>query len=149
MKLVPIQEDQDLNDAFNNNPDCQEILKVYPDFYRKVGFNKPWIGYFIAGDDGTIVGAGGFKGKPKDNKVEIAYGTFKDYVRQGIGTEICRQLVMLSLSTDPAVRITARTLQDNNASKRILEKNGFELLGTVWDEEDGEVLEWEYMSGKR
>ena len=89
------------------------------------------------------MGAAGYKGKPKDGKVEIAYGTFKKYEGQGIGTEICRQLVLRSLQTDPAVRITARTLQDGYASMTILKKNGFECLGIVYDDEDGDVLEWE------
>jgi|SRR5687768_9548553 len=93
-----------------------------------------------------IVGAGGYKGKPKEGKVEIAYGTFKKCEGQGVGTEICRQLVLLSLQTDPGIRITARTLQDGHASIAILKKNGFECLGIVYDKEDGNVLEWEFKS---
>jgi hypothetical protein len=54
-----------------------------------------------------------------------------------------RQLVLLSLQTSAAIRITARTLQDGYASIGILKKNGFECLGVVYDEEDGNVLEWE------
>jgi len=94
-------------------------------------------------DGEEIIGAGGYKGKPKDGKVEIAYGTFKKHEGQGIGTEICRQLVLLSLRTDPAIRITARTFQDGHASMGILKKNGFVCLGIVYDEDDGNVLEWE------
>jgi RimJ/RimL family protein N-acetyltransferase len=94
-------------------------------------------------DGNALVGTAGFKGKPKEGKVEIAYGTFKNYEGQGIGTEICRQLVLLALQSDPDVRITARTLQDGHASMAILKKNGFKYMGVVWDEEDGDVLEWE------
>ncbi len=143
MKLLPIEVDETQNHWFAQNPECLEILLVYPGFYQRVGFNKPWIGYFAINDDNQIVGCGGYKGKPKDGKVEIAYGTFKDFQAQGIGTEICRQLVKLSLETDPSIRITARTLPDNLASIGILKKNGFECNGLVYDEEDGDVLEWE------
>lgn len=143
MKLLPIDIDETRNVDYTFNADCQEILKVYPDFYKRVGFNRPWIGYFVARDN-EYVGCCGFKGKPKADRIEIAYGTFKQYEGSGIGTETCRQLVLLSLQTDPDLKIIARTLPDNYASKRILEKNGFELLGTVLDEEDGNVLEWEY-----
>jgi RimJ/RimL family protein N-acetyltransferase len=52
--------------------------------------------------------------------------------------------VELSLATDPAIRITARTLPDSYASIGILKKNGFVCLGMVYDEEDGDVLEWEF-----
>lgn len=90
-----------------------------------------------------LVGAD-LKGKPKEGKVEISYGTFKKYEGSGIGTRICRQLVLLALETDPSIRITARTLPENIASMEILKKNGFKCLGTVYDEEDGNVLEWEY-----
>ena len=147
MLLLPIDTDQTKNVRFKENPECVPILNVYPDFYQRVGYNKPWIGYFVTIDRDAIVGAGGYKGKPRKGKVEIAYGTFKRYEGQGIGTEICRQLVLLSQNTDPAIRITARTLQDGYASIKILKKNGFECLGIVHDEEDGEVLEWELKKG--
>ncbi len=113
------------------------------DFYNRAGFVPPWIGYYARLND-EFVGSAGFKGKPKDKKVEIAYGTFRKYEGKGIGTEMCRQLVLLAIRTDPHIRITARTLPEENASTSILKKNGFILLGTVWDDEDGNVWEWEY-----
>lgn len=143
MQLIPIDTDETRNLKFRGNHECIAVLDVYPDYYRKVGFNKPWIGYFATMDGNEIMGTAGYKGKPKNGKVEIAYGTFKKYEGRGIGTEICRQLVLLALQSDPDVRITARTLQDGHASMAILKKNGFECMGIVWDEEDGDVLEWE------
>jgi ribosomal-protein-alanine N-acetyltransferase len=144
MKLLPIDVDRDKNEKFIANPECRDILSVYPAFYKKVGYNKPWIGYFAVVHNDDVVGCGGFKGKPAGGKVEIAYGTFKSYEGKGIGKEICKQLVLLSLTTDPLVRITARTLPDGVASAGILKHNGFECLGFVMDEEDGNVLEWEF-----
>lgn len=143
MILLPIDIDETRNIHFRQYEECIDILKVYPDFYKRVGYNLPWIGYFASLDGSEIVGAGGFKGKPKDNMVEIAYGTFKDYEGRGIGTEICRQLVLLAKKTDPFLLITARTLMESNASTRILEKNGFRKTGVVRDAEDGDVWEWE------
>lgn len=144
MKLLPIEVDFSLNHKFSVIPECVEILNVYPDYYGKVGFNKPWIGYFATRDGNEIIGCGGFKGKPQEGKIEIAYGSFKNYEGQGVGTEICRQLVLLSLKTDPSIRITARTLIGNNGSITILKRNGFSCNGIVYDEEDGNVWEWEY-----
>ena len=122
MLLLPIDIDQSKNLRFREYPECIPIFDMYPGFYQKVGYNLPWIGYFATIDEKEIIGAGGYKGKPREGKVEIAYGTFKKYEGRGIGTEICRQLVMLSLNTDPAIRITARTLQDGYASMKILKK---------------------------
>ena len=143
MKLLAIDIDQWKNQAFAVHDECRPILDVYPDFYVRAGFHPPWIGYFFQRDN-DIVGCGGFKGKPKGGKVEISYGTFTAFQNKGIGTEICRQLVLLSLSTDPQITITARTLPKNSASTTILQKNGFILNGVVVDEEDGDVWEWEY-----
>ena len=144
MTLLPIDVDVSLNSKFKGNPECEAILCVYPDYYERVGYNKPWIGYFATVDGNEIIGCGGYKGKPREGKIEIAYGTFKNFEGKGFGTEICRQLVLLSLQTDPSIRITARTLMEINASTTILKRNGFECLGVVYDEEDGDVWEWEF-----
>jgi RimJ/RimL family protein N-acetyltransferase len=144
MILLPIDIDESKNIQFLNNPECISVLNVYPDYYKKVGFNKPWIGYFASIDDSEIVGTGGFKGQPNEGKVEIAYGSFKNHEGRGIGTEICRQLVTLALHANERIRITARTMEDGYASMTILKKIGFQCIGVVHDEEDGNVLEWEF-----
>jgi RimJ/RimL family protein N-acetyltransferase len=143
MILLPIYQTLAENPAFANNPLCKETLTMCIEFYKRVGFNPPWISYY-AEENGELVGSGAFKGKPVNNTVEIAYGTMEAHRQKGIGTRICKQLVELSLATDPSVRITARTLPENNYSTQILRKNKFILLGTVNDPEDGDVWEWEY-----
>lgn len=148
MKMLSIHQEESKNEPFRADPECKEVVDVYPAFYARVGFHPPWIGYFFVRDK-VIVGCGGYKGPPTDNKVEIAYGTFKAYQGLGNGTEICRQLVKLALQTDPEVRIMARTLPGHHASINVLEKNGFEFTGMVWDPEDGEVEEWEYRKRER
>ncbi len=142
MNFLPIEMDNALNAKFKDNPECLAILNVFQEHYTKVGFQKPWIAYFASNDKDEIIGGGGFKGQPKNGKVEISYGTFKNFEGQGIGTGICKQLVSLALQIEPSIQITARTLPENRASIRILEKNGFQSVGTVFDEEDGNVLEW-------
>lgn len=143
MRLLPIKQTTEENIDFINNPACTDTLIMCIEFYKRVGFNPPWIGYY-AEENGELIGSAAFKGKPINNTVEIAYNTFEDHQHQGIGTRICKQLVDLSLATDPSVRITARTLPEKNYSTKILEKNNFILLGFVTDPEDGEVWEWEY-----
>jgi len=143
MELLPIKHAIAENDEFVQHPDCQESIYMTIEFYKKVGFEPPWISYY-AQSEGHLVGSAAFKGAPKGGAVEIAYGTFPQFRRRGIGAEICRQLVLLSLETDPSVRILARTLPEENYSAKILRKNGFELLGTIWDEDDGDVWEWEF-----
>lgn len=141
MELIPIKESLGENNEFISNPLCQESIYMTIGFYKKVGYVQPWIGYY-AKQKGDLVGAAGFKGPPVNGTVEIAYGTFEKYRKQGIGTAICKQLVEMSLKTDPSIKITARTLPEKNFSTRILEKNNFIFNGIVNDPEDGEVWEW-------
>ena len=143
MELLPIKRLLEENPEFANHPDCQDSLYMSIEFYKKAGFESPWIGYYARSNNG-LVGVAAFKGKPMDGKVEIAYGTFPRFQQLGIGTQLCKQLVLLSLKTNPSVRILARTLMEENYSAKILRKNGFVWSGTVTDPEDGEVWEWEY-----
>jgi len=144
MKFIPISKRGSLNKKILANPECIELIRIFRDLYLKVGYEKPWTGYFAMSDNNEIVGVAGFKGKPKNGKVEISYGTFKNYRRQGIGTMLCHQLVSLALQQNKKIGITARTLPENNASTKILEKNRFNFSALVWDEDDGNVWEWKY-----
>jgi len=141
MQLLPIQQRIEDNGMFTSMPSQLLIVRMTVEFYKKVGFVPPWIGYY-AEENGNIVGSAGFKGPPVDGTVEIAYGTMEEYRNQGWGTTICRQLVNLALERDPFIKITARTFLKENSSTRILQKNNFICHGTVTDPEDGEVWEW-------
>jgi len=147
MDLVPIKENADDNEEFINNPACVETIFMTIDFFKKIGYKAPWIGYY-ARDNNILVGAGAFKGAPQNNTVEIAYGTFQSHRKKGIGTKICDLLVELALKTDPGLTITARTLPEKNFSTKILQKNGFVLSGLVNDPEDGDLWEWVYQTNQ-
>lgn len=143
LQFLPLLPTPEENQALIADPDYREIAEMTIDYYKTVGFTPPWICYCVL-LDGKKVGSAGYKGKPVDNKIEIAYSTQLQYQQQGIGTIICRKLVQLALNADPNIIITARTLPGYNYSTRILEKNNFQLLGTVLDKEDGNVWEWQY-----
>ena len=147
MELIPVKETIEENEEFTSNPLCKDTIQMTIDFYKKVEFIMPWIGYY-AKQNGDLVGAAGFKGQPVNGTIEIAYGTFEKYQRQGVGTEICKQLVELALKTDPSIKITARTLPEENFSTRILKKNNFIFSGIVNDPEDGDVWEWVFRKNK-
>jgi len=111
------------------------------EYYPKIGFNKPWVGYFVFNNN-QVVGAGGFTGQPKDGKVEIAYGTFKEFEGQGIASFACKELISISKKTDPTITITAKTAPEHNASTKILQNNGFEFSEIVQDDEIGDAWLW-------
>jgi len=145
MKLIPIIPNDTTLEAFSSSPELQVHVEMMLDFYQKVGYNPPWIGY-IAEQGGNWLGNGGFKGKPLNQSVEIGYATLTPFRNQGWGKKICKSLVQLALQSDPDIRILARTLPEENPSANILRSNGFQYIGEIWDIEDGYVWEWEYIS---
>src|SRR5687767_4787199 len=46
MELVPISLNSKLNAAFEENADCKEYLQMTIDFFHRVGYDPPWIGYY-------------------------------------------------------------------------------------------------------
>lgn len=143
IELIPILQTGEENADLANNPAFKDVIIATTDYYKKIGFTPPWIGYFVK-LNGEWVGSAGYKGKPLDGAVEIAYGTFPEFENRGIGTQICQKLVKLALLTDSQIKITARTLPDNFPSIAVLKKNGFDYVGIVSDKDDGDVLEWLY-----
>lgn len=143
MNLLPIGPTLADNPGFLNDPDLEPMLSMTVDFFSRIGYVPPWIGY-VAERDGVLVAGVAFKGPPRHGRVEIAYGVFPPYQHRGIATDLCGQLVRLARQTDPTVVVTACTLPEETFSTRVLQKNQFVRVGTVWDEEDGEVWEWEY-----
>jgi ribosomal-protein-alanine N-acetyltransferase len=96
--------------------------------------NEPeWQMYFIvfrAGTMRTLIGTSGFKGRPSaDGTVEIGYGIVTDHQRKGCATETVRALLDFAFADPVVTRVIAETLPDLTASKGVLAKAGFRLIG--------------------
>jgi RimJ/RimL family protein N-acetyltransferase len=139
LKIIDINEDK--TKEIYASPDCQQLIISMEEFYPKIGFNKPWVGYFIFKNN-QVVGTGGFTGQPKDGKVEIAYWTFKEFEGQGVATFACKELIAISKGADPTMIITAKTAPEYNASTKILQNNGFTFSEIVQDDEIGDAWLW-------
>lgn len=102
----------------------------------------PWLGwYWVANADestaATLVGLGGFKGAPgSSGVVEIGYAVLAECWCRGYATEAVSALTRWALEQDGVRKVIATCLPTNYASKRVLEKAGFELVGC-----DGEGLD--------
>jgi len=106
---------------------------------------KGWWTYAsIHKKDNVLIGSCGYKGKPDaDGAVEIGYEIIKPYRNQGLGTELARALVMNAF-TNPSVKvIKAYTLAKDNASTRILTKNGFLKKEEIDDVANERLWRWE------
>ena len=143
MQLVVIERDGTVQ-GIDAIPDvAKEALAMTVEFYGRAGFAPPW-GSYIALEEDVPVGACGFKGAPKEGRVEIAYFTFPGGENRGVATRVAALMIEIAKVADPSVVVTARTLVEPNASHRVLIKSGFRNAGVVVDPEDGEVLEWVY-----
>ena len=145
LTLEPISIDIDTSKEIYANDYCRDLFKVYPDYYNKIGYHLPWIGYFVIRGN-RVVGGCGFVEKPVNGRVEIAYGTKKEYEGQGVASFSCKALTALALQTDTTLIVTAKTEPCHNASVVILQRNGFTYTGVVQDHEIGDAWEWVYQN---
>ncbi|GJM32217.1 MAG: hypothetical protein DHS20C18_12180 [Saprospiraceae bacterium] len=74
IELVPITTDIKSMEPYLVHEFCLEVFNTFTEFYPKIGFHLPWVGYFALYEN-EVVGVGGYKGAPKNQKVEIAYGS--------------------------------------------------------------------------
>lgn len=87
--------------------------------------------FLLPGSDGSAqaVGIGGFKGRPSSGMVEVGYSIIPAYQRLGLASEAVAMLSDWAFSHPDVELVTAETLPSLLASIRVLEKNGFHLLG--------------------
>ncbi len=106
-------------------------------------YHTVWIA--IDREKRQIVADAKFKGEPDETgTVEIGYGTYPAFQRQGYMREMVNGLVHW-VGQQPGVRrVVADTDTENVASQRVLEKNNFRLFDRVED-----MLWWEYAFEER
>lgn len=63
----------------------------------------------------------------------LGYYLLDDYKNNGIATKVVKEICALAFEHLIINRITATTFEDNFASRRVLEKNGFVLEGILKD----------------
>lgn len=125
-------------------PLVQSTAQANLALYGRTGQEPPWIGYLaIDPERWDILGACAFKDTPRDGAVEIAYFTFPAFEGRGLGTAMAAKLVETAFADSAVETVIAHTLPEENASARILRRNGFALAGPVEDPEDGLVWRWQ------
>jgi ribosomal-protein-alanine N-acetyltransferase len=108
--------------------------------------SDPWrYGFFVVDRESrSVIGAAGFKGPPDaGGVVEIAYGIVPTCEGRGYATEAATALVEFAFANEQVRLVRAHTSPVSNASTRVLEKSGFQCIGTVIDPDDGPVWRWE------
>jgi RimJ/RimL family protein N-acetyltransferase len=102
-----------------------------------------WTHLFIEREAASLVGAGGYTGRPSpDGVVEIGYEIAPEFRGRALAVEAAQGLLDHAF-TDPAVSaVIAHTRPESNASTRVLEKIGFRRVDDVEDREEGTLWRW-------
>lgn len=106
----------------------------------------PWVLGFsiVLTATGAVIGTCGFKGPPDSGGVvEIAYGIAPAHQNRGYATEAAAELVRFALGSAQVRVVRAHTIEDANASARVLKKCSFRSCGQVVEPDDGLVWRWE------
>jgi len=92
----------------------------------------PWAKWYVLlVTQGHVVPIGvlGFMGKPVERRVEIGYSLVKSSHGRGLGTRAIGLMLAWVADTGHVDTVCAHTLPGLAASIRVLEKNGFSLVG--------------------
>jgi len=95
---------------------------------------------FVVQEPRTLVGWGGFKGRPRDGVIELGYAVAPSWQGRGVATAAVREMLREAFAVPEVQAIIAHTRAEPDPSARVLEKVGFvragevpnEAVGTAW-----------------
>lgn len=108
--------------------DADFFLNLDAEATRKHGH---LVHFAIRDRSGKAIGGAGFEGLVYGHRAEIGYWLAKPLWGQGIMTKVVRALCEFAFAEWSLVRITAHVFPFNDASAKVLEKNGFQLEGVL------------------
>lgn len=120
--------------------DHPAIVKIVRDMVANLharGCRGAWM--IVAG--GEVVGLCSYRRPPMNGEVEIGYGIADSRRLRGYATDAVRGVVALARASG-LTALVADTAKNNGASGRVLEKNGFAIVGSRIDVEDGPITTW-------
>jgi len=95
-------------------------------------------------EEGLVLGLLSLVKPPQgDGAIEIGYGVADAAQGAGVCTRAVADLIRWARDDDRVRVIRAETGVANPASQRVLEHNGFTVVGQRVDAEDGELLVWQ------
>jgi len=123
-------------------PLMEELLPQVRDRLRAEPASLGWWTWLaVERDSRRVTGALGFGGPPDpEGAVMVGYSTYPGANRKGYASEATRALVDWALAQPGVTRVCASIPPDNWPARRVAEKVGMEIFGTVWEEDIDEVL---------
>ena len=131
-KLIEQRSDPDVNrylggPARQNAEALATRLRFYMDCYDKFGFGSCAM---LWRETGEMIGTAGIQPLEDTGEIEVGYSIIKPYWGLGIGTEAAKGWMEYGFNTAGLVRIVAIAVEENTASRRIMEKLGMKYEKT-------------------
>lgn len=126
-------------------PLMEELLPLVRDQLRADPGSLGWWTW-LAVEKAThkVTGALGFGGPPDaEGAVMIGYATYPAVDHRGYASEAAMALIDWALVQPGVTRVCASIPPDNAPARRVAEKVGMRVAGTVWEEEIDDILLYE------
>jgi RimJ/RimL family protein N-acetyltransferase len=132
-------------------PLLEDVLPMVRDRLRADPASLGWWTWLaVERETRRVTGALGFGGPPDgEGAVMIGYATYPGSAHSGYATEATRALVEWALAQQAVRRVCASIPPENVAARRVAEKVGMRVAGTVWEEEIDDVLLYSLEKGER
>lgn len=123
------------NESYANLEETKDAIHFYIDCVNKS--HLPYVLAVEAKETGELIGDTGVNEvEGQANKVEIGYVICKKYSGQGYATELLNAMTEFIVSTFGMTVLYGRVMRGNNASVRVLEKNGYIFVREEFGTED-------------
>ncbi|HKM03044.1 MAG TPA: GNAT family N-acetyltransferase [Lachnospiraceae bacterium] len=123
------------NESYADIEESQGAIKFYVDCVNKK--HLPYVLAVELKETSELIGDTGVnevEGNP--NEVEIGYGVCKKYSGKGYATELVKAMTKYIVETFGINVLYGRVMHGNNASMRVLEKNGYKFFKEEFGAED-------------
>jgi RimJ/RimL family protein N-acetyltransferase len=101
-----------------------------------------WGPHLFFGDDGALIGNGGWKGAPVGGAAELGYAVAPAHQGRGVATAVVRELIRRARVAGLQM-VFAHTLAAESASTSELARYGFAKVAELIDPDEGPVWRWE------
>jgi len=122
-------------------------LSLFPAQVERMALDErsaAWNRTMVERSGGVAVGQLGFKAPPDEaGRVELGYGVSPSRWGRGYATEAVREMTRWAWEQPRVRHVVAECLETNTASRRVLEKADFEMVGRRFSRE-GLMMMWEH-----
>ena len=123
------------NECYADTEEAEKAVRFYMDCVNRG--KLPYVLAVVMKDTGELIGDTGINAvEGKADEVEIGYTICRQHSGKGYATELVKGMTAFAVSAFGMHVLYGRVLRGNEASVRVLEKNGYILIGEEFGAED-------------